>query len=145
MSDKKVIEGLKELLASSYMLLLKTHNYHWNVTGPQFISLHKMFEEQYDDLFEAVDDVAERIRALGVKAPATFKEYLELSVIEEGDENASAVEMLKDLSDSNKKLSQVSAKVIVAAQDAGDEVSMDLSIQRQTVHDKNAWMLDSSV
>ena len=92
-----IAAGLSRLLADSYTLYLKTHNYHWNVTGPQFNTLHQMFEEQYTELAAAVDEIAERIRALGVRAPGSYREYAELTNIEEGDGNESAEEMIRQL------------------------------------------------
>lgn len=143
--SKSVIEELKKVLANSYLLYLKTQNYHWNVTGPQFNGLHKMFEEQYDDLAEAIDEIAERIRILGEKAPGTFSAYKKLAVIEDGDEDLSSKDMIKQLADDQKKIGEVIDKALKAAEKAGDNVTLDLMSERLAVHQKNAWMLKSSM
>jgi len=104
MSNENVVKNLKVLLADSYMLMLKTHNYHWNVTGPQFHAVHGLFEGQYTELFEAVDEIAERIRMLGEKTPGTFKAYAEVTSIKDGNENASMADMLKEILADQSKL-----------------------------------------
>lgn len=145
MSNKPVVEGLKVLLADSYLLYLKTQNYHWNVTGPHFRSLHLLFEEQYTDLAEAVDTIAESIRALGEKAPGSFDAYQKISHIKPGNENASANEMLKDLAGDQVAITKTLNHLLEAAQKAEDEVVVDLAVERLTTHRQNKWMLESSV
>ncbi len=143
MSNKPVVEALKNTLADSYLLYLKTQNYHWNVEGPQFRSLHLLFEEQYTDLAAAVDTVAESIRALGEKAPGTFDAYAKLSHIQAGNENADADTMVKDLEKDQVTIAKTLQTLLEAAQKAEDEVTADLAIARMTVHRKNKWMLSS--
>lgn len=145
MSNKLVIENLKSLLANSYALALKTQNYHWNVTGPNFKSLHLLFEEQYDELSTAIDDIAERIRSLGDKAPGSFKAFDKLSIIRDGDAMLGPKEMLEDLSSGQMLVIDVLKKTLVAAQEVGDEVTIGLVVDRMTVHDKSLWMLKSSI
>lgn len=145
MSNKLVIENLKSLLANSYALALKTQNYHWNVTGPNFKTLHVLFEEQYNDLSAAIDEIAERIRALGDKAPGSFKAYDKLSIIRDGDGELGPKEMLEDLSGGQMLVIDVLKKALVAAQDVGDEVTIGLIVDRMTEHEKALWMLQSSI
>jgi len=145
MSNENVVKNLKVLLADSYMLMLKTHNYHWNVTGPQFHAVHGLFEGQYTELFEAVDEIAERIRMLGEKTPGTFKAYAEVTSIKDGNENASMADMLKEILADQSKLVASAKAVLEAAQEAGDEVSADLAIQRMASHEKTVWMMKSSM
>jgi len=145
MSNENVVKNLKVLLADSYMLMLKTHNYHWNVTGPQFHAVHGLFEGQYTELFEAVDEVAERIRMLGEKAPGTFKAYAEVTSIKDGNEKESMADMLKEILADQEKLVATAKAVLEAAQEAGDEVSADLAIQRMASHEKTVWMMKSSM
>lgn len=144
MSNKPVVEALKKALADSYALYLKTQNYHWNVEGPGFKQLHEMFEEQYTDLAEAVDILAELIRGLGEKAPGTWGAYGALTVIKDGDENASATQMVKELTDDQEAISQTLQHALEAAQNAGDEVVVGAIVDRLTVHRKTHWMLKSS-
>ncbi|MDX1694518.1 MAG: Dps family protein [Ketobacteraceae bacterium] len=136
-----VAEGLKKLLADSYTLYLQTHNFHWNVTGPQFRELHLMFEEHYTELAEAVDDIAERIRTLGVTAPGTYKAFAELSAIEETDGVPSATEMVIILTQSHEQVVKTSRNALKVAQEANDESSAALISDRMRVHEKTAWML----
>lgn len=145
MSKEALIQNLKTLLANSYALYLKTHNYHWNVTGPNFKSLHDLFEIQYTDLALAVDDIAERIRTVGAKAPGAFSKYAELTSIAEGDEETKANDMVKDLAKDQDKVIKSLNAVLKAAQDLGDEATIGLAVDRITVHEKNQWMLQSSV
>ena len=135
--------GLSRLLADSYTLYLKTHNYHWNVTGPQFNTLHQMFEEQYTELATAVDEIAERIRALGIKAPGSYTEFAALTDIEEGSGDESAEEMIRQLAVGQETLVRTARDVFPAADDANDEPTADLLTQRMQIHEKNAWMLRS--
>lgn len=140
-----LVKCLKKSLADTYTLYLKTQNYHWNVTGSNFNSLHTMFETQYNDLALAVDLLAERIRALGEKAPGTFKNYQENTVIKEGDENAHADVMVKDLAHDQQKIIKTLQSVMVEAQKSGDEVTASMVADRIEVHQKNAWMLNASL
>lgn len=143
MTNQPVIEALKKLLADSYSLYLKTQNYHWNVEGPMFFSLHTLFEQQYTDLALAIDEVAERIRALGAKAPGTMKAYGEISSIKPGNEDATAEQMAKELAKDQDTLRASLYAVLEAAQKAQDEASVDLAVGRIQIHEKNAWMLRS--
>ena len=144
MSD--TVEALKHALADSYTLYLKTQNYHWNVTGPQFQSLHLLFEAQYTDLAVANDELAERIRTLGSKAPGSYKVFSGLTCIDEAEsDNLSAEVMVKDLEKDQHKIVNTLKKVQEAAEKAGDDVTADMAIARQQIHQKNAWMLASSL
>ena len=144
--DRQTIaQGLASLLADSYTLYLKTHNYHWNVTGPQFNTLHQMFEQQYTELAIAVDDIAERIRALGEWAPGSYSAYSQLTSIEEEDSVPSAEHMVKSLVKGQEAVVRTARSVIKAAEAANDEPTADLLTQRMQVHEKNAWMLRSMV
>ena len=145
MVNKVITENLKEVLADSYILYLKTQNYHWNVTGHHFKSLHLMFEEQYNDLFLAVDLIAERIRALGEKAPGTFNIYSKLTNIKEGNEDLDADSMVKDLANDQKIIVNTLNKTLTAAHKAHDEVTVGIITDRLQIHQKNAWMLESSL
>ena len=141
MSNKKTVECLSKVLADSYTLYLKTQNYHWNVTGPQFHALHAMFMDQYTELAAAIDEIAERIRALGEKAPGTYSAYAKLTQIKEGNENAAAMEMVKDLLDSHELMLQSIAVTRKAAEEQNDDVTIDMMNVRDEVHQKTAWML----
>ncbi len=138
-----IAEGLSRLLADSYTLYLKTHNYHWNVEGPQFNTLHQMFETHYTELATAVDEIAERIRALGVKAPGSYSRYAGLTSIEEGSGDESAEEMIRQLVIGQETVARTARSVIELAGDANDEPTADLLTQRMQIHEKNAWMLRS--
>ncbi|MDZ7772493.1 MAG: Dps family protein [Balneolaceae bacterium] len=141
---RKAIAGeLSRLLADSYMLYLKTHNYHWNVTGELFHSLHEQFEHQYTDLAEAVDEIAERIRALGHKSPGSFKEFSELTSIKEDTEKPQALEMVRRLAVANEQVLRTAREALKPAYEADDEATVDLITQRLHVHSKAAWMLRS--
>ncbi len=140
---KPVAEALGRLLADSYTLYLKTHNYHWNVKGPMFNTLHTLFETQYTELALAVDEVAERIRALGAPAPGSYAAFSRLTRIEEEEGAPSAVQMLENLAADQQTLTQTAEQVRQAAEAAGDEASVDLAVTRISVHEKNAWMLRS--
>lgn len=140
-SNHEVIQSLSKLLADSYVLYLKTQNYHWNVTGPQFGPLHAMFEGQYTDLAGAIDEVAERIRALGEKAPGSFSAFAKLATVKEENSHPSADQMVKNLANDNQALVETAEAVIKAASEVGDEASMDLAIGRVQTHQKNHWML----
>lgn len=145
MSNKTVAESLKVVLANSYALYVKTQNFHWNVEGPNFQSLHTLFEEQYTELAAAVDEIAERIRALGEKAPGAFSIYSDLASIPEANENADANSMLKTLADDQQSMVKTLNAAIKIANEANDEATMDLMINRIAIHEKNAWMLKSSI
>ncbi|MEX1197345.1 MAG: Dps family protein [Pseudohongiellaceae bacterium] len=138
---EKVAEGLAHLLADSYTLYLQTHNFHWNVTGPQFRELHLMFEEHYTELAVAVDDIAERIRTLGVAAPGTYKDFARLSAISEVDGVPSGEEMVDILTTGHETVVKTCRKVLKLAQDADDESTVALASDRMRVHEKTAWML----
>lgn len=137
----EVAQGLKHLLADSYTLYLQTHNFHWNVTGPQFRELHLLFEEHYTELAVAVDDIAERIRTLGVNAPGTYKQFVELSSIEEVDGVPSAQEMIEILTASHEQVVRTCREVLRKAQAGDDESSAALISDRMRIHEKTAWML----
>jgi len=144
MSDKdrkKIAEGLSKLLADTYTLYLKTHNFHWNVTGPMFNTLHLMFETQYTELALAVDAIAERIRALGYPAPGTYKEYAKLSSIAEEDGVPEATEMIRKLVEGQEAVVRTARSLFPVIDAAGDEPSADLLTQRMQIHEKTAWML----
>jgi starvation-inducible DNA-binding protein len=139
----KIVGSLSTVLADAYMLYLKTHNFHWNVTGPMFSSLHVMFEEQYTEQWNALDDIAERIRALGHFAPATYKRYAELSSISEEPEVLSAKEMIRQLVDGNEILTRTLRAGVKVADELDDFPTADMLTTRMEVHEKNAWMLRS--
>ncbi len=138
---QKVAEGLKHLLADSYTLYLQTHNFHWNVTGPQFTELHVMFEQHYTELATAVDEIAERIRTLDVAAPGTYKEFAALSSISEVDGVPAAKQMVELLKNAHEKVVKTCRKVIAVAQQANDESTLALVSDRMRIHEKTAWML----
>ena len=142
---KKICTGLSRLLADSYTLYLKTQNFHWNVTGPMFNTLHTMFEEQYTELATAVDEAAERIRALGEYAPGSFAAFKELSSIEEREDVPSAEEMVKELVRGHETVVRTAREAFPDAETAGDESTCDFLIERTRVHEKTAWMLRSMV
>jgi starvation-inducible DNA-binding protein len=145
MSKKPVVNSLKSLLADYYALYLKTQNYHWNVEGQNFRALHLLFEEQYTDLATAIDTVAELIRGLGEKAPATFAAYSTNATIKDGNENAKAEQMVKELAVDQLLIQKTLQNAFDAAQKSGDEVVVGFAIERMTVHRKAAWMLNSSI
>ncbi len=140
---KAIAEGLSHLLADSYTLYLKTHNYHWNVTGPMFQTLHMMFETQYTELALAVDQIAERIRALGERAPGTYGEFVKLSSIEDDKENPAAKAMIKNLVHSHEAVIRTARGIFPVADESHDEATADLLTQRIQLHEKTAWMLRS--
>jgi len=142
-SREQIAAGLANLLADSYTLYLKTHNYHWNVEGPMFNTLHLMFEEQYTELALAVDQIAERIRALGVLAPGSYSEYARLTSVDEATGGESAEEMIRQLVLGQEAVVRTARAVFPAADDANDEPTADLLTQRMQIHEKNAWMLRS--
>lgn len=136
-----IAHGISKLLADSYTLYLQTHNFHWNVTGPQFRELHLMFEEHYTELAEAVDEIAERIRTLGIAAPGTYKAFAELSAIEEVEGVPEATEMVRLLCHGHEQVVKTSRDVLKLAQQADDESTAALVSDRMRVHEKTAWML----
>jgi starvation-inducible DNA-binding protein len=140
---RDIAAGLSKLLADSYSLYLKTHNYHWNVTGPQFNTLHQMFEQQYTELAPAIDEIAERIRALGIKAPGSYSAYAELTSIAEGTGEEGAEEMIRQLVIGQEAVARTAREVFPAAEKADDEPTADVLTQRMQIHEKNAWMLRS--
>ena len=143
-ADREAISsGLSRLLADSYTLYLKTHNYHWNVEGPLFNTLHTMFETQYTELATAVDEIAERIRALGVQAPGSYSAFAQLTSIEEATGSPSAEEMIRQLIVGQETVVRTAREVIPLASDANDEPTADLLTQRMQIHEKTAWMLRS--
>ena len=140
---QELVQGLSKLLADSYTLYLKTHNYHWNVTGPLFNTLHLMFEEQYTELATAVDEIAERIRALGEPATGSYKAFAALTSIEEEDQVPDAEEMIRQLVIGQETVVRTARELFPIVEEAGDEPSADLLTQRMQVHEKTAWMLRS--
>jgi starvation-inducible DNA-binding protein len=137
----KIAEGLKRLLADSYTLYLQTHNFHWNVIGPQFRELHLMFEEHYTELAVAVDDIAERIRTLDVVAPGTYKEFSRLSSIEEVEGVPNSEKMVDCLTKGHEQVVKISRDVLKLAQSADDESTVALVSDRMRIHEKTSWML----
>ena len=140
---KTIADGLSRLLADEYTLYLKTHNFHWNVTGPMFNTLHLMFEQHYTEAALAVDLVAERIRALGLPAPGTYRRFAELSSIEEEAGVPAWKDMVKQLVRGHETCARTARQVFPGAEGAGDEPSCDLLTQRMQLHEKTAWMLRS--
>lgn len=140
---KDIAQGLSRLLADSYILYVKTHNYHWNVTGPMFQTLHLMFEQQYNELALAVDLIAERIRALGFPAPGTYAEFSELSSIKEERGVPAAQKMIRDLVEGQEAVIRTARSIMPLTEKVNDEPSADLLTQRMQVHEKTAWMLRS--
>lgn len=140
---EEIAAGLSRVLADSYTLYLKTHNFHWNVTGPMFHTLHDMFEAQYTELAPAVDEIAERIRALGLPAPGSFKQFSELSSIEDEEGVPSAEDMIRSLVKGHETVARTAREAFKAAEAANDEPTCDLLTQRMQVHEKTAWMLRS--
>ena len=142
--DRQAIaEGLSRLLADTYTLYLKTHNFHWNVTGPMFQTLHLMFETQYNELALAVDLIAERIRSLGFPAPGSYKAYAELASIEETEGVPSAEDMIRLLVAGQETVVRTARSIFPVAESAADEATADLLTQRIQIHEKTAWMLRS--
>ncbi|MEY4544742.1 MAG: hypothetical protein RL685_937 [Pseudomonadota bacterium] len=140
---KELANGLSRVLADTYTLYLKTHNFHWNVTGPMFQTLHLMFEAQYNELALAVDLVAERIRALGFSAPGTYKQFAQLSAIKEDDGVPKAQDMIRVLVQGHETVARTAREIFRVAEGANDQPTCDLLTQRMQVHEKTAWMLRS--
>lgn len=139
------ISALKNVLADTYALYLKTQNYHWNVTGMHFKSLHVMFQEQYEELADAVDEIAERIRALGEKTPASFSKFSALTKVKEGDEHADAKTMLIDLINSHEQVISAVTQAKETAAKNDDYATEDMMIGRLEAHQKTLWMLQATV
>ena len=140
---KNIAEGLARLLADSYTLYLKTHNYHWNVTGPMFQTLHLLFEQQYTELALAVDEIAERIRALDFLAPGSYAEFSKLTKIKEATTPPAANEMITQLVHDQELVIQTARELFSVVEKAQDQVTLDLLTRRMQTHEKNAWMLRS--
>ena len=140
---KEIADGLSRLLADSYTLYLKTHNYHWNVTGPMFQTLHLMFETHYIELALAVDLIAERIRALGFPAPGSYREFGKLTSIQKDEDAPDATEMIRRLVAGQEAVTRTARSIFPVVDKAKDEPTADLLTQRMQLHEKNAWMLRS--
>ncbi len=140
---QEIAHGLSRVLADTYSLYLKTHNYHWNVVGPMFNTLHLMFEVQYNELALAVDLVAERIRALGERAPASYREFAALSSVPEDDDHPDAMAMIARLVEGQEAVARTAREVFPIVERANDQPTADLLTQRMQVHEKTAWMLRS--
>ena len=140
---QSIADGLSRLLADTYTLYLKTHNYHWNVTGPMFQTLHLMFETQYNELALAVDLIAERIRSVGAPAPGSYREFSTLSSVPEDDDRPGATEMIRRLVAGQEAVVRTARSVFPVVEQAHDEATADLLTQRLQVHEKTAWMLRS--
>lgn len=139
----KIVEGLSRVLADTYTLYLQTHNFHWNVEGPMFNTLHQMFMTQYTELWNALDAIAERIRSLGYPAPGTYKEFTKLTSIREAEGVPEAMEMVRVLVAGNEAVTRTLRAAFPAAEKGEDESTVDLLTQRLQVHEKTAWMLRS--
>jgi starvation-inducible DNA-binding protein len=139
----EIARGLSRLLADTYVVYLKTHNFHWNVEGPMFQTLHLMFMEQYTETWNAIDLIAERIRSLGEYAPGTYKEYAKLTRIKETDGVPKAEQMVRLLIEGQEAVVRTARELLPVADRAHDEPTLDLLTQRMQVHEKNAWMLRS--
>lgn len=142
-SRKDVVQSLSKILADSYTLYLKTHNFHWNVEGPMFQTLHIMFMEQYTEMWNALDTIAERIRALGHYAPGSYSEFVKLSAIKEHSGVPKALKMVEELLDGHETVIRTIRTAFPHAEEANDQTTMDLLTQRLDVHEKTAWMLRS--
>lgn len=140
---KKIADGLSALLADSYTLYMMTHNFHWNVTGPQFNSLHTMFMDQYTEQWNALDLIAERIRALGFPAPGTYKEFVKLASIQEVDGVPKATDMVRHLVAAQEATARTARRLFPVVDAANDQPTADVLTQRIDVHEKTAWMLRS--
>lgn len=140
---QEISAGLSRLLADTYTLYLKTHNFHWNVTGPLFNTLHLMFETQYNELALAVDEIAERIRALGLPAPGSYAQFAQLTSIREETGVPAAEEMIRQLVKDQEAVVRTARSIFPAVEKASDEPTADLLTQRMQVHEKTAWMLRS--
>ena len=139
----RIAQGLSRMLADTYLLYLKTHNFHWNVEGPMFQTLHLMFMQQYTEAWNAIDPIAERMRALGHYAPGTYKEYLKLGSIKETDGVPKATRMVQLLIEAQEAVVRTAREVLPVVEEANDQATLDLLTQRMDMHEKNAWMLRS--
>ncbi len=143
-SDRRAIaDGLANVLADTYAIYVKTQSFHWNVTGPMFRTLHQMFDEQYHELANALDDIAERIRAVGQIAPGSFSQFAKLTSISEETGVPAAEEMVRQLVMGHEAVVRTARNVFTTSEEAGDQVTMDLLAERMQVHEKQAWMLRS--
>ena len=142
-SRQQVADSLSHLLADTFTLYLKTHNYHWNVTGPHFAALHALFEQQYQELWLAADELAERIRTLGHEAPGSYRQFAELTQVPEADGVPKAMAMVADLAAANETVGRAAGAAFHVADADGDQATADIATQRQQVHEKSAWMLRS--
>jgi starvation-inducible DNA-binding protein len=138
-----IVQGLSRLLADTYVLYLKTHSFHWNVEGPMFQTLHQMFMDQYTETWNAIDLIAERIRALGEYAPGTYREYARLTRIKDTEGVPRAEEMIRLLIEGQEAVVRTAREALSVADEANDQPTLDLLTQRMQVHEKNAWMLRS--
>lgn len=138
-----IVAGLEKALADTYTLYLKTHNFHWNVTGPMFNTLHTMFMEQYNEMWTAVDELAERIRALGQFAPGSYAQFAKLTKIREAEDVPKAEAMIAQLVEGHETVVRTLREAFPAAEEGGDEATADLLTQRLAIHEKTAWMLRS--
>lgn len=139
----EIADGLNKMLADSYALYVKTHNFHWNVTGPNFSELHKVFEKQYQELAIAIDDIAERVRALGVFVPASFSQFSQITSIDEETGQIHSDEMIRQLVLAQEEVVRTARHLLPLVEDFNDAPTVDLLTQRMAVHEKNAWMLRS--
>jgi starvation-inducible DNA-binding protein len=142
-TNPAVTEALSRVLADSFTLYLKTQNYHWNVTGPHFAGLHTLFQAQYEDLAAANDEIAERIRALGVKAPGSFSAFAKLAAVTEEKGAPGWQDMIKNLSADQAVIAGTVQSALKTADDVGDDATVDLMVRRLAQHNKNKWMLDA--
>lgn len=142
-SNTAVVDSLRHVLADSFTLYFKTHAYHWNVTGPQFKTLHDLFEEQYTEMWTAIDEIAERIRMIGAMAPHSVQDMMRDSDLNEATDIPAAMDMVKDLAQDHATLARHLKPAIQAASDVGDDATEDFLIARLAVHEKAAWMLRS--
>jgi starvation-inducible DNA-binding protein len=140
---EKIVKGLSALLADSYLLYLMTHNFHWNVTGPHFNSLHNMFMQQYTEQWTALDEIAERIRALGHPAPGTYKQFVALASIKEVESVPKSDDMIRYLIGAQEATARTARALLPVADEANDQPTADVVTQRLNVHEKTAWMLRS--
>jgi starvation-inducible DNA-binding protein len=140
-SGDAVVRELSSLLASTYTLYTKTQNYHWNVTGPMFTTLHTLFETQYTELATAIDEIAERIRARGAFAPGSATEFARLSAVKEDNGRSDAKQMIRNLTNDQAAIGDAARRLIEVAEGVNDQASVDLGTRRLDVHEKNAWML----
>ena len=140
-----ISKALSNVLADSFVLYLKTHNYHWNVTGPMFQTLHIMFMDQYTELWNALDAIAERIRSLGSQAPGSFSEFSKLSSMKEGDGSLDADGMIRDIIAGQDAVARSCRAAMALADKADDQPTVDIMVQRLQIHEKNAWMLRSLI